>query len=221
MRVLLALLVFAACATTQTPRTLGKGVTAVGLSVGGPVARIPGVGNIPLPYAIVEGRHGVTDRLDVLAATHLLLDAFGTPSLDLGASYLLVPERLPDRSAATVSGRLMILANPEAPIVLPEATLTWSYRAGSDGYLYGGLDAVLGRGESLSAGEPRGPLLLMATPFLGGQAPLGARLHLGLEAGWIAPYIDTTDSVVLYPLPGGPGAISFKLGLSYRFGRRQ
>lgn len=218
MRTCIVLVLLAACTTTQTPRTLGKGGKAIGLSMGGPVTRIPGVGTIPLPYPILEGRYGVSERLDVHAGTHLLVNAFGAPQLDLGLTYLLVPERPQDRSAVSVTARSMFFLDFPAPLFLPELALTWSARVGQGSYLYGGLSSVWGMEKSLLAEEGSGgrSLVLLATPLLGGQVPLTQRLRVGLEAAWIAPYIDTTDSVVNYPLPGGPGAISFKLGFSYQ-----
>jgi hypothetical protein len=218
-----------ACSATQSPRTLGRGNAAAGLSLGGPILRVPGVGALPLPYPVVEGRYGLTDRLDVKAGTQLVIDLIRARpkplSLDLGVDYLLVPERLPDRSAVAVSAKAMIFLggggrSAVAALVLPEAALTFSYRLGERGYFYGGLDAVIGRaGEGIQAEAPGGAgALLIATPFIGGQAPLSTRLSAGLELGWIAPYLDTSDAVVLFPLPGGPGAFSVKLGFSYRLG---
>lgn len=219
------LLLFAAaglaCAAAQTPRTLGKGNAAAGLSIGGPVSRIPGVGNIPMPYPVLEGRYGLRDDLDLHAGTHVLMDAFGTPSLDLGATYLLVPERPGDKTAVAFTGKVMMFFGPEEFLALPEGTLTFSTRIQERGFFYGGLSVLAGRAGS-SSGEATGDegTQVLATPFLGGQAPAGERLRLGLEVGWIAPYLDTRDAVVTFPLPGAAeegafGALSIKLGFSF------
>jgi hypothetical protein len=223
MRRLLPLVALMACAAAQTPRTLGKGVAAAGLSVGGPVTRIPGVGNIPLPYAVLEGRYGVSDQLDIHAGTHVLTDALGTPQLDLGATRMLVNERPGDKTAVALTGKAMLFFGAEEFTILPEAILTFSTRIKQRSFFYGGLDVVVGQGATVS-GEASGDegTQIIATPFLGGQVPVGKRARVSLESGWIAPYLNTRDAVVTFPIPGaaaegGLGALSFKLGVSVPF----
>jgi hypothetical protein len=212
-----------ACTAAQSPRTLGKGTTAVGLSVGGLYTHIADGLDIPLPYPVLEGRYGVTDNLDVHAGTHLLIDAFGNFQLDLGATYLLIPERGDDHSAVSVTGKVMTFINPEAPpLLLPEAILTFSTRFREAIFLYGGLDVVMGAaGDSDGAS---GELQVIATPFMGLQVPVYRRLRTSLEFGWVAPYINTEDAVVRFPLPGQPeggaGAFSLKLGFSYQIKKK-
>jgi hypothetical protein len=212
-----------ACTAAQSPRTIGKGTTAVGLSVGGLYTHIAEGVDIPLPYPVLEGRYGVSDTLDVHAGTHLLLDAFGNIQFDLGATYLLLPERGSDHSAVSVTGKVMTFINPGAPLLLlPEAILTFSNRFRKSIFLYGGLDVVLGaKGDSDGASRE---VQVIATPFMGLQLPVRNRLHTSLEFGWVAPYINTEDAVVRFPLPGQPeggaGAFSVKLGFSYQIKKK-
>jgi hypothetical protein len=218
-RALLFLIACVACAATQSPRTVGKGTTAVGLSVGGLYTHIGGNLDIPLPYPVLELRRGLTDTFDVQVGTHLLMDAFGVIQFDIGGTYLLLPETRKDTSAVALSGKLMTFLNPGAPsLLIPEVTLTFSKRYKKSIFLYGGLDvAVSAKGESNGKGDEK---LVIASPLLGLQVPTGKRLRTTFESTWVAPYLNTEDAVVRFPLPnqpeGGAGALSFKLGFSYQ-----
>jgi hypothetical protein len=219
MKRLLGLLLCVACTAAQSPRTIGKGTTAVGLSLGGLYTHIADGVDIPLPYPVIEGRYGVSDTLDVHVGTHVLLDAFGNFQLDLGATYLAIPERGDDKTAVALTGKVMTFINPGAPLLLlPEGILTFSTRIKEESFFYGGLDVVMGaKGDSNGASSE---VQVIGTPFLGFQLPIRNRLHTSLELGWVAPYINTEDAVVRFPLPGqsegGAGALSIKLGFSYQ-----
>lgn len=94
-----ALLCAAACTTTHTVRTVGKGNFGVEGSFGGPLLTNLG-GPIPAPNLYVGGRYGVRDDLDVSAAYNLTAPIIpGLPvALILGGRYVPVQPGLRSQS---------------------------------------------------------------------------------------------------------------------------
>jgi hypothetical protein len=208
------------CSTLNNARPIPEGTHQVGLTVGGPMVMLFGA-PIPLPNAVVEGRHGVATLggkpLDVNCGLNLTATAFGILQMHVGASYLILDQDggVP---ALSVSNRLFIATNvlgasdkvdPSAEFwAADQLELTASWLLG-DHLLYVGL------GQYLDFGNPA----LTLTPSVGADFDLGEtggfRLHTELR--WYAINQPHRVSAVTWVIPDTAGALGFNFGFSYAF----
>lgn len=208
MRLLLLLpwALLVACGHVTPVRPVPEGTLQPELSVGGPVARVGGT-PLPVPLSTVGARYGLSERLDVGAHVHLTSLLFGVAGVDVGSTYLLLPQQqlVP---ALAVSGRLYgfgdLRSGPRAYLevtgsastLLAERFLTYVSATGLVQFAGG---APL---WALSAGE---------------EVRLG-RFGLQAELRWYQPHVPTRFQVVEWNSVAGQGAWGLTLGASYRFG---
>jgi hypothetical protein len=93
MRILLfftsSLAILWSCAPARFVEPLQKGQQVITGHFGGPVAKIPGIGAIPIPFSSVGYGRGLTDQTTVFGNLHLTSLAFGVGQFELGASQKL------------------------------------------------------------------------------------------------------------------------------------
>lgn len=211
------------CSATRGVRPVGKGNTAVGLSLGGPFFSNLGPA-IPIPLVSVHARHGVGERTDVDVGLHApIIGAFG---VDAGASYLLVDQK-GARPALSVGGRALLWGSalslsgkdnpntgegyPFSVRLFEQAYANVSWKLGETLTLWTGLDlfaqverlTVL---PSLVAGAEWRPC---AKPWIPG---------ITVEAKHLALLSNQRFEVVDFIGPAGYGAFALQLGLNFQLG---
>lgn len=87
LRSVIPLLLLASCAPTRYVKPLSKGEQAIQANFGGPLAKVPGIGVIPLPLSAVGYGYGVSDRITVFGNLHTTSLLFGIGQTDIGAVY--------------------------------------------------------------------------------------------------------------------------------------
>lgn len=197
------------CGHVASVRPVPKGTLQPELHLGGPMAHIGGLGDLPLPLSTVGARFGIAERFDLSVNAHLTTLAFGVAGLDVGSTYLALEEQgaIP---ALSVGGRVYgftdvdLLGGPRAYVEL----------YGSASYLVGEwLMPYLSTSVLLQfAGGP--PIASVA----GGAELVLGRFGLTLEARWYAPYHYSRYAVVDWWSIGDFGGIGLLGGLRYRFG---
>jgi len=205
-----AVLLASACGTVAAVRPLQKGQSSLGLSLGGPVARVAGF-DIPMPYAVARYRYGLSDRVGLYAGSHLLVATMGVLGLEGGCSYHFLNQRgwvpVVGGSAGFVG---LIRPGSTDQAFFPQLDLSASWLFADKVLAYVGSQSMYQFSDK--------PYVVLA-PFVGGQFDLGPRFSLGVEAKWYAPTEPTKPRNVDYRLPiAGNGAVGFVLGAGYKFG---
>ncbi|MCB9742163.1 MAG: hypothetical protein H6741_18355 [Alphaproteobacteria bacterium] len=215
----LLLLALAGCAGMNSARPLEQGEHAVGLTFGGPMLEFAGA-PIPMPNAILQGRHGLAPLAgrptDLHYGLNLTAAAFGVAHVHVGAAHLLLPQRggVPALSVADRVHFATNILDPRKDLELRgawalnelELTASWAPR---------GQLVYVGLNDALDFAAPE----LLLTPFLGAAFDPGDPGGLGvqLEGRWYAASTLPRADVTHWVGPGR-GAIGATLGLSYRFG---
>ncbi|MFM7664709.1 MAG: hypothetical protein ACKO68_09310 [Bacteroidota bacterium] len=84
---ILLLVLFTACAPSRYVKPLAVGQHAVQANFGGPVAKIPGIGTIPMPLTSVGYGYGYKGNLTLFGNLHTTSLLFGVGQLELGAVW--------------------------------------------------------------------------------------------------------------------------------------
>ena len=208
------------CGTLNNARPLEEGRHQVGLTVGGPMVMLSGA-PIPLPNAVVEGRHGVATiaerPLDINYGLNLTGTAFGILQVHVGTSYLIMAQK-GSAPALSVSNRLFIASNllgagdkadPDTKFwAADQLELTASWLLG-DHLLYVGL------GQYFDFGNPA----LTLTPSVGADFDPGERggFRLHTELRYYAINQPHKVAAVTWVFPESVGALGFNFGFSYAF----
>ena len=205
-----AALLVSACGTVAAVRPLAKGQSSLGLSMGGPVAKVAGL-DIPMPYAVARYRYGLSDQFGAYAGAHLLVAAMGVVGLEGGFSYHFLEQQgwVPCVGAsAGFVGLVKPRSTDQAFFPQLDLTASWLFR---DRFL-----AYVGSQSMYQFNDK--PYVVLA-PFVGGQFDIGPKFSLGVEAKWYAPTEPTKPRNVDYRLGvAGKGAVGFVLGAGYKFG---
>lgn len=216
---LLLVALAAGCSTAHTARPLGKGNSAVHLSVGGPVVGV-GVPNTFVPLTTVTFKHGLTDRADVYVGWHVL-ETFvnrGNLFFDIGASYYFLDQKgaRPGLSGAVTISPLINSRSGWAMLDF-QFTASWAIGKRERHLVYVGAHNAFMPVRSEGVKTPP----FSFSPYLGGQLRLGKkrRLGLGLEVKWQRPYVNTKDGVFGYVGVGPLGALSFLGGVTIYIGK--
>ena len=80
------LVALASCAPARFVEPLKKGQQVITGNFGGPVAKIPGIGAIPIPFTAVGYGYGVSNKTTVFGNLHTTSLAFGIGQTDIGVS---------------------------------------------------------------------------------------------------------------------------------------
>jgi hypothetical protein len=86
---ILSLAILWSCAPARFVEPLKKGEQVLSGHFGGPVAKIPGIGAIPIPFSSIGYGRGLSDQTTVYGNLHLTSLAFGVGQFELGASQKL------------------------------------------------------------------------------------------------------------------------------------
>lgn len=203
-------LTVASCTSTTHVRPLAPGEHGVAVVAGGPLTRVPGVGEIPLPNVTLEGRHGIVRHFDVGYGLHVLPMVFGVAGAHVGGAYQLFDQ--PDLAvpALTVTETIYGFTNLTDWYALSETQLiaSWSFFAQR-------ALAYVGVSGDTSLYAPH----LYLSPFAGLELRPGIDwLRVQLEGRWLAPAVDQSFAVVDWQAPGDKGAWAVKGGVTFVFG---
>jgi len=75
------------CSSSRYIKPLASGQSAVTMSLGGPIAKVPGIGVIPMPLTSIGYGYGINNNITVFGDLHTTSMLFGIGQLDLGATY--------------------------------------------------------------------------------------------------------------------------------------
>lgn len=81
------LIVLYSCAPARYVKPLDKGQHALQVNLGGPIAKVPGIGVIPMPLSTVGYGYGLKDQLTLFGNLHTTSLLFGVGQVDVGAAY--------------------------------------------------------------------------------------------------------------------------------------
>lgn len=214
---LVGVLLLSGCATSRALAPLEKGQHGVTLSMGGPFVQFAGA-PVPLPITQVGYRYGIDGKTDFHTGLYLTnLALFRVGGFDVGFARELV-----DASGAR-------------PRVMVDLTTYWFFGDVSDGGPDGGFrmfpNLQIVTTWDLPHREDRRPhrvylgldnwvqpfpeFRYYLNPFLGTEVRLSKVAGLQLEAGWYAPWVDTTFLQPVWYGPGNLGAVSVKLGFQF------
>ena len=77
------------CGPSRFVDPLGRGEHAVSASLGGPLANVPGVATIPLPFTSLTYGNGITNNTTLFGSWFSTAAAFGTIQFEVGATHRL------------------------------------------------------------------------------------------------------------------------------------
>ncbi len=213
-----ALLLTSSCTTMNTARPLAPGEHAAGLTIGGPMIVVGAP--LPLPNAIVEGKHGVVTLLErdleINYGLNLTGLAFGVIQAHVGGAWELLAQDgwIP---ALSISNRVFLATNPLwlGPPRSETAVGFWGANQTEllASWKPGGQLLYTGIAQYLDFGAPS----LLLTPILGTELDFGlGGFRLQLEARYFA-LGRSTQATNLVWFPGGSGALGFSIGFGYHF----
>ena len=209
-------MVTAACSTTHYARPVGKGNTAVELSLGGPFGQVFGK-PVPLPLTTLGITHGVSDKLDVYGHLFPTMAAYQLVGVDVGASYLLRGQS--GKIPAVVAGGALLFTTDISPqesptgcntclMIDPHGVASWSL---GPHLLYVGARGLLQTTPHMTEGTRR----FMVAPLVGTELRTGDHLGITLEGRWEAPFVNTTNDVVTWYGLSNHGAWAALLGFNF------
>jgi len=205
----IALLAVTRCGTVTAVAPLHRGESAIGVSLGGPVANVGGM-NIPMPYAVARYRYGLNDRAGLYAGGHLTAAALRVVGLDFGFSYHFLRQQGWVPCVGTSAGLAAFIEPGGDAALFPQLDIVASYRLGDRVTAYFGSQSMY---QFVFA-----PAVVLA-PLVGGEFRLNNRFGLALEAKWYAPTETTHPRNVDYKLPiDNHGAVGFVLGANWLLG---
>jgi len=86
---LFAISILVSCAPARFVEPLKKGQQVITGNFGGPVAKIPGIGAIPIPFTAIGYGYGISNKTTVFGNLHTTSLAFGVGQTDFGVSQSL------------------------------------------------------------------------------------------------------------------------------------
>ena len=98
----------ASCAPARFVEPLKRGQQVITGNFGGPVAKIPGIGNIPIPYTAIGYGRGLTDKTTIFGNLHTTSLLFGVGQTDLGVSQSIWKN---DQMGVSAQGSMNILVD--------------------------------------------------------------------------------------------------------------
>ncbi len=212
------------CTTFSNARPLEPGQHAIAVTAGGPLASVPGIGQIPMPNVTVEGRSGVAHHVDVNYGVHLLPALYGAPGAHLGATWQLFDQPEPVVPALSVGERLFGFTNfvdgrraAKAFYGLSQTDLTASWEPLPHQLFYAGATAYVPLNDYLD-GDDATPGIVRFAPFAGVVLSPGLDwLQLNVEGRWLSPSTDQRFAVVDWIGPDDKGAWAIDAGVSVVF----
>ena len=212
------------CAPARFVEPLKKGEEVISGHFGGPLAKIPGIGAIPIPFSSVGYGRGLTDQTTVFGNLHLTSLAFGVGQFELGAS-----QKLWSTDRMGVSGQLntnvLIDFYTGANRIWPQLDANYyfkyglkSYRIGEQrnyNFMYAGISNWFDFYGTESQGRPNEQLWIPSLQF--GHQWIRPKFSYQAEVKILAPLESNENIVVPYPsMLQNRGATGLYFGITYR-----
>lgn len=217
-----------ACAPTRFVKPLIKGEHAVQANFGGPMAKVPGIGVIPIPFTSVGYGYGLTDKTTVFGNLHMTSLLFGVGQTDIGVSQLIWKN---ERMGASIQPQMNILvdfytgSNRFWPQL--DANVYWDYHElktkakNGNGFqkirtVYGGISNWFDLYMTESQGRKNQQFWIPSIQI--GHVWQRNNWNYNFEFKLLAPIYSNENIVVDYPsLLGNHGAMGIYFGVTYRF----
>jgi hypothetical protein len=212
------------CAPARFVEPLKKGEEVISGHFGGPLAKIPGIGAIPIPFSSVGYGRGLNDQTTVFGNLHLTSLAFGVGQFELGAS-----QKLWSTDRMGVSGQLntnvLIDFYTGANRIWPQLDVNYyfkyglkSYRIGEQrnyNFMYAGISNWFDFYGTESQGRPNEQLWIPSLQF--GHQWIRPKFSYQAEVKILAPLESNENIVVPYPsMLQNRGATGLYFGITYR-----
>ncbi len=231
---LLILIGLASCAPARFVEPLKKGQQVITGNFGGPVAKIPGIGNIPIPYTAIGYGRGLTNKTTVFGNLHTTSLLFGIGQTDLGVSQSIWKN---DKMGVSAQGSMNILVDfytganrfwPQIdanyffkygkhskPVYL-DATRFGDVKIESNSYnfFYIGLSNWIDPYKTESQGRPNAQFWIPSVQL--GHQWIRPKWSYQAELKMLAPNQSNQNIVVNYPsLLNNRGALGLYFGITY------
>jgi hypothetical protein len=224
-----AILLLWSCAPTRFVKPLEKGQHALLGNFGGPMAKVPGIGVIPIPFTSFGYGYGLTDNTTIFGNLHTTSLLFGVGQTDIGVSQQIWKN---EGMGVSVQPEMNILVDfyTGANRFWPQLDANYyfdynsitskSKRNGSDKRrvltIYGGISNWFDPYLTESQGRKNQQFWIPSVQL--GHLWQQNNWNYNLEFKILAPIYSNENIVVDYPsLMGKYGAMGMYFGVTYRF----
>lgn len=227
----LAALYLSACAPARFVEPLEKGEQVLTGHFGGPVAKVPGIGAIPIPFTSIGYGRGITHTTTLMGALQTTSLAFGVGQFEVGAS-----QRIWKNDRMGVSGQVnvnfLLDFYTGANRIWPQLDANYYFKYGKEwkpvkldrfcveqpknyNFFYAGMSNWFDFYRVESQGRPNEQLWI--PNFQIGHQWIRPKLSYQAEIKILAPTYSNENIVVPYPsLLQNRGAMGLYFGITYR-----
>ena len=227
---LLILIGLASCAPARFVEPLKKGQQVITGNFGGPVAKIPGIGNIPIPYTAIGYGRGLTDKTTIFGNLHTTSLLFGIGQTDLGVSQSIWKN---DKMGVSAQGSMNILVDfyTGANRFWPQVDANYYFKYGKHSkpvqldamckieskhynFFYAGLSNWFDPYKTESQGRPNAQFWIPSVQL--GHQWIRPKWSYQAELKMLAPNQSNQNIVVNYPsMLNNRGALGLYFGITY------
>ena len=227
---LLILIGLASCAPARFVEPLKRGQQVITGNFGGPVAKIPGIGNIPIPYTAIGYGRGLTDKTTIFGNLHTTSLLFGIGQTDLGVSQSIWKN---DKMGVSAQGSMNILVDfyTGANRFWPQVDANYYFKYGKHSkpvqldamckieskhynFFYAGLSNWFDPYKTESQGRPNAQFWIPNVQL--GHQWIRPKWSYQAELKMLAPNQSNQNIVVNYPsLLNNRGALGLYFGITY------
>jgi hypothetical protein len=225
-----ALVALASCAPARFVEPLKRGQQVITGNFGGPVAKIPGIGNIPIPYTAIGYGRGLTDKTTIFGNLHTTSLLFGVGQTDLGVSQSIWKN---DQMGVSAQGSMNILVDfyTGANRFWPQVDANYYFKYGKHSkpvqldamckieskhynFFYTGLSNWFDPYKTESQGRPNAQFWIPNVQL--GHQWIRPKWSYQAELKMLAPNQSNQNIVVNYPsLLNNRGALGLYFGITY------
>jgi hypothetical protein len=224
------LLALASCAPARFVEPLKRGQQVITGNFGGPVAKIPGIGAIPIPFTAIGYGRGLTDKTTVFGNLHTTSLAFGVGQTDIGVSQSIWKN---DKMGISAQGSMNILVDfyTGANRFWPQLDANYYLKYGKNSkpvqldalckvdskhynFFYAGISNWFDPYKTESQGRPNAQFWIPSVQL--GHQWIRPKWSYQAELKMLAPNQSNQNIVVNYPsLLNNRGAIGLYFGITY------
>jgi hypothetical protein len=222
----------ASCAPARFVEPLKKGQQVITGNFGGPVAKIPGIGNIPIPYTAIGYGRGLTDKTTIFGNLHTTSLLFGVGQTDLGISQSIWKN---DKMGVSAQGTMNIFVDfyTGANRFWPQLDANYYLKYGKHSkpvqldamckieskhynFFYAGLSNWFDPYKTESQGRPNAQFWIPSVQL--GHQWIRPKWSYQAELKMLAPNQSNENIVVNYPsMLNNRGALGLYFGITYHF----
>jgi len=220
----------ASCAPARFVEPLKKGQQVITGNFGGPVAKIPGIGNIPIPYTAIGYGRGLTDKTTIFGNLHTTSLLFGVGQTDLGVSQSIWKN---DQMGVSAQGSMNILVDfyTGANRFWPQVDANYYFKYGKHSkpvqldamckvdskhynFFYAGISNWFDPYKTESQGRPNAQFWIPSVQL--GHQWIRPKWSYQAELKMLAPNQSNENIVVNYPsMLNNRGALGLYFGITY------